>query len=79
MKKRASVAFNAPIAIEHIALRALDVGLGTCWMRLFNDQAVRELFNWEPHIYPVALIPVGTADETPAARKRRPLDEWILD
>jgi nitroreductase len=75
----ASVAFNAAIAIEHIALRALDFGLGTCWMRLFNDKAVRELFNWEQHISPVALIPIGTPDETPTARKRRPLDELILD
>ncbi len=29
-----SVAFNVAIAIEHIVLRALDFGLGTCWMRL---------------------------------------------
>jgi len=75
----ASVAFNAAIAIEHIALRALDFGLGTCWMRLINEKAIRELFGWENHITPLALLPIGHPDETPAPRKRRPLDELIID
>ena len=75
----ASVAFNAAIAVEHIALRALDFELGTCWMRLINEKAIRELFGWDNHITPVALLPIGTPDEAPTARKRRPLEELIID
>ena len=74
-----SVAFNVAIAIEHIVLRALDFGLGTCWMRLIDEKAIQHLFGWEENIYPVALIPIGYPDENPKPRKRKPLEELILD
>lgn len=31
-----TLALNVAIAIEHMALRALDFGLGTCWVRLID-------------------------------------------
>ncbi len=74
-----SVAFNVAIAIEHIVLRALDFGLGTCWMRLMDDKAVRQLFNWGEKIYPVALLPIGYPLEFPPPRKRRTIEEIIID
>jgi nitroreductase len=74
-----SVSFNVAIAIEHIALRALDFGLGTCWMRLINEKAIRQMFGWDNNIYPVALLPIGYPDESPALRNRRPLEELIID
>ena len=74
-----SVAFNVAIAIEHIVLRALDFGLGTCWMRLMDDKAVRQLFNWGEKIYPVALLPIGYPLEFPLPRKRRTIEEIIID
>jgi nitroreductase len=76
---RKSVAFNVAIAVEHIALRALDFGLGSCWMKLIDEKAIRELFNWDENIYPVALLPIGYPAETPAPRKRRPIEEIIID
>ena len=76
---RKSIAFNVAIAIEHIALRALDYGLGTCWMKLIDEKAIRELFNWDDNIYPVALLPIGYPDESPSPRKRRPIEELIID
>jgi nitroreductase len=74
-----SVAFNVAIAIEHIVLRALDFGLGTCWMRLMDEKAVREIFNWDDNIYPVALLPIGYPMESPLPRKRRKMEELIID
>ncbi|MCX5797617.1 MAG: nitroreductase family protein [Elusimicrobia bacterium] len=72
------IAFNMGIAGEHIALRALDFGLGTCWVRAFDEARVRELFGWDENLHVAALIPVGYPDESPKARPRRPLDELIL-
>ena len=74
-----SVAFNVAIALEHLALRALDFGLGTCWMRLIEAEAIRELFGWDRNIYPVALLPIGYPAETPPPRKRRPLEELMIE
>ncbi|MFT5749298.1 MAG: nitroreductase [Ancylomarina sp.] len=73
-----SVAFNIAIAIEHIALRALDFGLGTCWMRLINENAIRKYFAWDKNLYPVAIIPIGYPDETPSPRKRLSIEEIII-
>ncbi|NWK55923.1 nitroreductase family protein [Verrucomicrobiaceae bacterium N1E253] len=74
-----SIAFNVAIAGEHIALRALDFGLGTCWIRLMDANKVRQLFSWDNNIYPVALIPIGIPSEQPAARKRKELHDLMID
>ena len=72
------IAANVVIAIEHMALRALDFGLGTCWIRLVDEQAVKKIFRWDGNIIVVALLPVGYPAESPAARKRLPMEELML-
>ncbi len=76
---RKSVAFNVAIAVEHIVLRALDFGLGTCWMKLIDEKEIRELFGWDENIYPVALLPIGYPSESPSPRKRKAIEEIIID
>jgi nitroreductase len=73
------ISANVAIAIEHIALRALDFGLGSCWVRLIDEQKVKELFRWSDNIYVVALLPIGYPAESPKARKRLELDEILID
>jgi len=73
------IAANVAIAIEHIILRALDFGLGSCWVRLIDEQKVKELFKWSDNIYVVALLPIGYPAESPEARKRLELDEILID
>jgi len=75
----ARMAFNVAIAVEHMVLRALDFGLGTCWVRLIEEQKVRELFGWDDNLYVVALLPVGYPDESPLPRKRLPIQELIIN
>jgi len=76
---RQSVAFNAAIAIEHIVLRALDYGLGTCWMRLIDEKEIRDLFGWDENLFPVAIIPIGYPNENPAPRKRKPMEAILIE
>jgi nitroreductase len=73
------IAANVAIAIEHIVLRALDFGLGSCWIRLLDEQKVKELFGWGDNMYVVALLPLGYPAESPKARKRLELNEILLD
>ena len=72
------IALNVGIAIEHIVLRALDFGLGSCWVRAFDEQMVKNIFGWGDNISVVALLPVGCPDEAPAPRKRRTIEEILL-
>jgi len=73
------IATNVAIAIEHIVLRALDFGLGSCWIRLIEGQKVRELFGWNDNIYVVAILPIGYPAEYPEARKRLELNDVLID
>lgn len=72
------IAFNVAIAVEHIVLRALDFGLGSCWIRLFDEQAIRDIFGWDDNIHVVNLLPVGYPAEEPGPRNRRPLEDILL-
>jgi nitroreductase len=73
------IAANVAIAIEHIVLRALDFGLGSCWIRLIDEWKVKELFGWDDNIFVVALLPIGYPAEYPKERKRLEFDEVLID
>lgn len=72
------IAFNVGLAVEHMVLRALDFGLGTCWVRLVDGRKVKELFGWEEHLQVVALLPLGYPDEAPGPRKRLDLEDLLI-
>jgi nitroreductase len=62
-------------AIENILLTACTLGLGTCWVGAFKEEDVRVVINAPKEMRPVALIPVGYPNESPAAKPRRPISE----
>ena len=69
---------NAAIAIEHMVLRAVDLGLGSCWIGRFDRERVREVLELDKDIHIVALLPVGSPDQSPSGRPRIPLDQVVL-
>lgn len=62
-------------AIQNIMLTACSLGLGSCWIGAFKEDAVRKVINAPKNMRPVALIPVGYPNELPNARPRRPIGE----
>lgn len=73
------ITFNVAIAIEHIVLRALDFGLGSCWVRLIDEQAIKDMFGWGDEVSVVALLPIGYPDESPPPRTRHTIEDITLD
>ena len=73
------IGFNVAIAVEHIVLRAVELGLGTCWVRLADGKKIKEIFNWGKNISFVTLLLLGYPAEAPEARKRLSLDKILLD
>lgn len=73
------LAVNVAIAIEHMILRALDFGLGTCWVRLLDGEMIRNIFGWYDNMFVVALLPIGFPDEFPDPRKRLPVEALLID
>jgi nitroreductase len=86
-KKRAAIdenaiksylTLNAAIAIDHITLKATDLGLGTCWVMMFDKEKLHNMLNLEERYEAVALIPVGYPGQYPAQRPRLSQSEIIL-
>lgn len=69
---------NAAIAIEHITLRAVDLGLGTCWIMMFDQTKAKKALGLAENLSIVALIPLGYPDQNPAPRPRLDLESLIL-
>ena len=64
-------AVNLGIAMEHIALSAVEEGLGTCWIGSFSQKEAKEVLKIPEKYKVVALMPIGfPADKsTPKFRK----------
>jgi nitroreductase len=62
-------------ATQNILLTAHSLGLGTCWIGAFNEDKAGKAVNAPEGIRPVAIIPVGYADESPLQRNIRPLNQ----
>ena len=75
---KAAVA-NVYIAIEHMALAATALGLGSCWVGGMGEKGqISQLFHLPEHIVPVAVLPVGYPATVPPPRPRLPLDQILL-
>lgn len=68
---------DTAIAIEHILLEACNLGLGTCWVAWFSQEELRPIVNIPSDKYVVGIITLGYADEKPAARPRKKLEEIV--
>lgn len=66
-------------AIEHMALTALDLGLGSLWLRqiLYVKKEICEFVGY-PDLHLLSGISIGVADEEPKARPRKATEEILL-
>ncbi|MBR1691848.1 MAG: nitroreductase family protein [Lachnospiraceae bacterium] len=69
--------FDAGIASEAFCLAAHDAGLGTVILGIFDDEKAAELLELPSDREVVTLIPIGYADETPDAPKRKTVEDLL--
>jgi len=72
---KANLALNVAISIEHIALQAVNLGLGTCWIASFDEKEVKRIVGISDRYSVVALLPVGYPAYEPEPRPRLSVDE----
>ena len=75
---KAYLNLNVAIAIDHINLRAVDLGLGSCWIMMFDQDKVRKAFDIDEQYLITALLPIGYPDQDPGPRPRLVLDQIVL-
>lgn len=63
------------IAIEHMALRATDLGLGSCWICSFDAPAVSAALKLAAGWESVAMLPIGYPAVDAVAHTRKAFDE----
>ncbi|MHB8926728.1 MAG: nitroreductase family protein [Bacillota bacterium] len=68
---------DVSLAGQNLMLTAHSLGLGTCWVGDFDEDAVRAIFAIPPTHSPVAIIAVGYPAERRRAPERRPLAEVL--
>ncbi|WP_312579360.1 nitroreductase family protein [Sedimentibacter sp. MB31-C6] len=72
------LSLNAAIALEHIALRAVDLGLGSCWIMMFDREKAKKILELDERYDVVALLPIGYPDQNPPQRPRLELNELVI-
>jgi len=62
------------IAIEHMALQAVEEGLGTCWIGSFFEDRVRKLLDVPEDVRVVELLTLGYPADKPKPKSREPIE-----
>ncbi len=65
------------IALDHVSLRAVELGLGTCWIGAFDEAEVRRILGIPDHKVAVIGMTVGYPAEVPPPKSRRPLEQAV--
>jgi nitroreductase len=66
------------IAIEHMVLSAMDLGLGTCWCRLVDELKLKEIFELPDYYKFVSMLLVGYPDQCPPQRPRKDIEDLLI-
>jgi nitroreductase len=75
---KAYLALNVAISIEHINLKAVDLGLGSCWIGAFDKNEVKKIVEIDDRYDIIALLAIGYADQAPRTRPRLPIQDLLL-
>ncbi len=69
---------DVAIAMQNMILVATELGLGTCWVADFDEEAARKALKLPPSVRVVAMTPLGyPAVEKRPVRNRKPLSEIV--
>lgn len=55
---------DAAICCTHMMLQAWDLGIGSCWVGMFNSEQVKEVLGLPGNLTVSALLPIGYAAES---------------
>lgn len=68
---------DVAIAIDHMTLAAVELGLGTCWIGSFDQDAVRKVLGIPSTAWVIEVLTLGYPAETGRPKTRKALDEIV--
>lgn len=72
------LSLNMAIAVDHLVLRAVDLGLGVCWVMEFDDKKAKEILSLDEQYEPLVLLPVGFPVRRPKPRPRLAPEDILI-
>ncbi len=74
---QASGPIDVSIALEHIALQAVELGLATCWIGSLEPEMVKALLGIPANITIIELMTLGYPADKPPKKNRKPIEEIV--
>ena len=68
---------DATIACVYSQVTAHDLGLSSVWIGSFDEEKVSDILKLKNNLKPIAILPIGFANETPKITTRRQIDQII--
>ncbi len=68
---------DVSIALEHIALQATELGLGSCWIGSFETEKVRSILGIPADINIIELMTIGYPADEPETPNREPKEKIV--
>ena len=65
--------------ITHMMLQATELGLGTCWVGMFDERVLKDTLSLPERYVPAALLPIGYPAETAAPSERHDLRKPLCE
>ncbi|MBN1780667.1 nitroreductase family protein [bacterium] len=70
-------AIDVAIAVDHMTLTAVSLGLGTCWIGAFYQDEVKKLLNIPENVQVVELLTLGYPAESEFKTHRKSLNDIV--
>lgn len=75
---RSSYEVDAAIALTYVTLAAVEYGIGSCWISIFDEKKIKEILSIPEEIRVIALMSLGYPKYVSDSKKRRlPLAQFI--
>src|SRR3989344_5154713 len=68
---------NCAAAVQNMLLEAQSLGLGSCWIGGFDEEALKTLFKIPEEVRPQAVIAIGYDKEIPSKPPKYPLETLV--
>ena len=72
-----AAAVDLAIAVDHMTLAAVELGLGTCWIGAFDAPAVAKILGVPSDAAVVHVLPLGYSADLPPAHRAKSADQVI--
>jgi nitroreductase len=70
------LAVDIAIVMDHFILAATNLGLGTCWIAAFDEEA-RQFFALPAEVEPIILTPLGYPGNSLIEKVRKPIEQLV--